>query len=82
MSTVAMSGERVRVWRVVPTVVHPDADVDVSAIEPETGLTQRDARELAAERNRRRVPRPTIEWVAEPTETIDSRNALQTAIGE
>jgi len=56
--------------------------VDVSAIEPETGLTQRDARELAAERNRRRVPRPTIEWVAEPTETIDSRNALQTAIGE
>jgi len=46
MSTVAMSGERVRVWRVVPTVVHPDADVDVSAIEPETGLTQRDAREL------------------------------------
>jgi len=39
-----MSGERVRVWRVVPTIVHPDADVDVSTIEPETGLTQRAAR--------------------------------------
>jgi len=53
----AMSGERVRVWRVVPTIVHPDADVDVSTIEPETGLTQRAARECAAERNRRRDPR-------------------------
>jgi len=43
-----------------PTIVHPDADVDVSTIEPETGLTQRAARECAAERNRRRDPDATV----------------------
>jgi len=73
MSTVAMSGERVRVWRVVPTIVHPDADVDVSTIEPETGLTQRAARECAAERNRRRDPDATVQWVAKPTGRVADR---------
>ncbi|WP_123619575.1 hypothetical protein [Halorubrum sp. CSM-61] len=63
-------------WRVVPEVVHPSAEVDVSGIEPETGLTQRAARELADERNRAGVPRPTVQWSAEPTEKIVSRNAL------
>jgi len=77
-----MPSERVRVWRVVPEVVHPDAEVDTSELEPETGLTQRAARELANERNHAGVPRPTIEWVAEPTERIVDRGSLLTAFRE
>ena len=83
MSGVAVNvGHRVRVWRVVPTVVHPAADVDVSELEPETGLTQRAARELANARNHAGVPDPRIEWVAERTERATYRSAVQTAFRE
>lgn len=77
MSTATtMPSERVRVWRVVPEVVHPEAEVDASELEPETGLTQRAAREIANERNHAAVPRPTIEWVADPTGRIVDRAVL------
>ena len=69
-------GDRVRVWRIVPTVVHPEADVDVSEIEPETGFTQRAARELAHSRNHAGVPDPRIRWVPEPTEREADRSAV------
>jgi hypothetical protein len=69
-------GERVRVWRVVPTLVHCEADVDVSEIEPETGFTQRAARELAHDRNHAGVPDPCIRWVPEPTEREADRSKV------
>lgn len=82
MSAATSRTEYVRVWRVVPEAVHPDAAVDVSGIEPTTGLTQRAARELADDWNREGVPCPTIRWVPEPAEKIVARNALLTAIRE
>ena len=69
--------DRVRVWRVVAEVVHPAADVDVSSIESITGLTQRAARELANERNRRCVPDSTVRWVAEPTGCVVDRSSVR-----
>lgn len=68
--------DRARVWRVVATVSHPEADIDADEIEPTTGLTQRAARELANEWNRVGVPRPTIRWEAEPTKRLADRDAL------
>lgn len=76
MSAATTRREYVRVWRVVPEAVHPDAAVDVSGIEPFTGFTQRAARELAATRNRKRTPCPTIRWMAEPTEQVVDRSAV------
>ncbi|WP_066418870.1 hypothetical protein [Halorubrum aethiopicum] len=68
--------DRAREWQVVATVPHSETDIDVEEIEPETGLTQRAARELANERNRAGVARPTIQWKAEPTERLADRDAL------
>ena len=75
MSAVATSS-RVRVWRVVPEPAHPDAAVDVSGIEPTTGLTQRAARELADDWNREGILRPTIRWVPEPAGRVADQSAI------
>lgn len=76
MSAVATPSQSVRVWRVVPEPVHPEAAVDVSAIEPTTGLTQRAARELANDRNHACEPSPQIQWEAKPTGQVVDRRTL------
>lgn len=79
MSTVAtVPTDRVRVWWVLPKIVHPDADMDMSSLEPVKGMTQRAARECAAERNRRCVPASTVRWVAKPTGCVADRGDLTT----
>lgn len=75
MSAVATS-RRVRVWKIVPEPVHPEAAVDVAGIEPTTGLTQRAARELADDWNREGVPCPTIRWVPEPAGRVADQSAI------
>ncbi len=56
-------------WRIVPTIPHPDPDVDGSYTAspgPATGLTEPRAKELAAGRNRAGEPSPHVTWTAEP----------------
>jgi len=62
-----MSGERVRVGASSRRSFYPDADVDVSTIEPEIGLTQRAARECAPSAIADVIPDATSRWVAKPT---------------
>lgn len=56
-------------WRAVPTIRHPDPDVDgryTAAPGPVDGLTEREAKDLARGRNRAGEPSPQVLWVAEP----------------
>ncbi len=57
-------------WRIVPTIPHPDPDVDepyTAAPGPSDGLTETTAKELARGRNRAGEPHPRVTWRAEPT---------------
>lgn len=70
-------------WRIVPTIPHPDPDVDesyTSSPGPVSGLTEQRAKELARGRNRAGEPSPQVTWEPEPTGKNSRISELQQQI--
>lgn len=69
-TTAESDAETAAEWQIVPTIPHPDEDVEepyTASPGPSAGLTEARAKELARGRNRAGEPSPVVTWRAEPT---------------